>query len=344
MENKKGIGPQKKAAAILLLWGFLYAFTEIIAINSTGAGHISMNAFGYFSRLCSLGLIILLFMGKRNVWFAIIIGAQTLLSARNLIIAFSVYNFIWLAANVLMLVIAIFSQPSFSAGRKNPFENLEFIPAGLYLLPYILFFFTNSFPYGAMYYINAVISALAWWLMARALTAYGAQGSAPAMNGSQYKTYVQPAAQPQFVQTAPMNTESRDNGPGVLLVRFSIEKLNALSGSYGFQSGKLIGQAVPPSLLEGMTISDGDSAATLRGSEYVCIVSISALSGRAALKERIEPLILASEEIKAYGSYPLTQVVSSTSEPLVVDGIVTNGKIEGPGGWCASGFMSAWKE
>ena len=27
-----------------------------------------------------------------------------------------------------------------------------------------------------------------------------------------------------------------------------------------------------------------------------------------------------------------------------LDGVVRNGKIEGAGGWCASGFMNAWKE
>lgn len=137
---------------------------------------------------------------------------------------------------------------------------------------------------------------------------------------------------------------TKKKGPGVLLVRFDIEKLNELSGSYGFQSGRLIGQAVPPSLLEGMTISDGDSAATLSGRDYVCLVAITSMFNRAVLEEEVEPLIKENEEIKKYGAPPITQILSHTDEPLVIDGVVRNGKIDGPGGWCARGFMSAWEE
>jgi hypothetical protein len=135
-----------------------------------------------------------------------------------------------------------------------------------------------------------------------------------------------------------------ENGPGVISVRFSIEKLNELGGSYGFQSGRLIGRAVHPSLLEGMTISDGDSAATLRESEYVCIVSISTPFNRSILKEKIEPLILADNNILACGSYPITSIETATNEPLATEGVVRNGRIEGPGGWCANGFATAWRE
>ncbi|MBR0092244.1 MAG: hypothetical protein IJP92_11145 [Lachnospiraceae bacterium] len=131
--------------------------------------------------------------------------------------------------------------------------------------------------------------------------------------------------------------------PGVLLVRFSIDKLNHLSGSYGFQSGKLIGQVVPAALLEGMTIRDGDTAATLAGREYVCMVSIAA-DDSTILSEKIAPLLQANREIRENGAYPLTQVVDRTDEPLVVNGVVRNGRIEGAGGWCASGLMNAWEE
>ena len=141
----------------------------------------------------------------------------------------------------------------------------------------------------------------------------------------------------------PTSPAPKRKEPGVLLVRFSIDKLNELSGSYGFQSGRLIGQAVPAALLEGMTIRDGDSAATLAGREYVCLVSIAS-DDISVLKQKIEPLLQASEEIRENGALPVTQVVGSTREPLVVDGVVRNGRIEGAGGWCASGMMSAWKE
>ena len=345
MENAKAMGPQKTPAAVLFLWGFLYSFVEIVVVNGTRPGHISLSAAGWVFRLCSLGTIILLFRGKRNIGFTVFWGLLTLLSARYLFISFGLYNLIWLAADGLMLLVVICATiPSFS-DRKNPLKNLEFIPAGLHLLPYILILLSPA-QHRAMYYINALISSLAWWFMAAALTANRAQETAQTAGQNSYRTYVPPAAQPrsQSVQPAPTPAANQGGGFGVLLVRFSIDSLNKLSGSYGFQSGKLIGQVVPPSLLEGMTISDGDSAATLRGSEYVCIVSISTVSNSSILKERIEPLILASEDIKACGAPPLTQTASSINEPLVVDGIVRNGKIEGPGGWCASGFMSAWKE
>lgn len=138
------------------------------------------------------------------------------------------------------------------------------------------------------------------------------------------------------------SVQNRKN-PGVLLVRFSIDKLNDLSGSYGFQSGKLIGRAVPAALLEGMTISDGDSAATIAGQEYVCVVSIAS-DDISILTQKIEPLLQASQEIRESGASPITQIVSSTREPLVPDGVVRNGRVEGAGGWCAEGLMSAWKE
>lgn len=141
---------------------------------------------------------------------------------------------------------------------------------------------------------------------------------------------------------APVSAAREETGPGTLLVRFEIDKLGG--GAYGYESGKLIGEAVPAELLEGMIISDGDSAATLRGSEYVCIVGIATLTKRGVLKDEIEPRIRASEAIRAAAASPLTQLSSGTtiSEPLVVDGVVRNGRIEGSGGFCASGFMAAW--
>lgn len=345
MENRKCIGSQRTAAAILLLWGFLYQITEMVVVNGMKIGRISMNAFSWVSLLCTLGMVVLLFIGKRNIGFLICMGLQTLIAIRHAIVFFGVYRVVWLAADVLMLLVMIFATIPSLYHRKNPFRNLEFIPAALYLLPYLFSLFSRGGHYGPMYYVNGIIGALAWWFMGRALTAVGGQESVKAAADNSYKTYVQPAAQAQArpVQPAPSPAPPQD-GPGVLLVRFSIDELNKLSGSYGFQSGRLIAEAVPPSLLEGMTISDGDSAATLNGREYVCIVSIATSSKRSVLKEKIEPLILASKEIKACGVSPLTQIVSSTREPLVMDGIVRNGSIEGSGGWCANGFTYAWKE
>lgn len=148
---------------------------------------------------------------------------------------------------------------------------------------------------------------------------------------------------PNHPPLASGHTGQNRKTPGILLVRFSIDRLNELSGSYGYQSGRLIGQAVPAELLEGMLISDGDSAATLAGREYVCIVSIAS-EDVSILKQKIEPLLISNDEIRQNGVDPVTQVVTDTREPLVADGIVRNGRIEGSGGWCAKGFMSAWDE
>ena len=60
--------------------------------------------------------------------------------------------------------------------------------------------------------------------------------------------------------------------------------------------GYLIGKAVPPALLEGMAISDGDSAATLAGSG-ICLRGIHRVDQRRRLKYKIQPLILASQQI-----------------------------------------------
>lgn len=142
---------------------------------------------------------------------------------------------------------------------------------------------------------------------------------------------------PNNMQPAAVKTDR----PGVLSVRFDISKLNEMSGSYGFASGKLIGNAVPSELLEGMTISDGDSRATLEGREYVCVVAISADSIN-TLRDKILPRILADKELNSYSAAPLTNIEDFLTEPLVSDGIVRNGKIIGPGGWCAKGFEDAW--
>ncbi|MGI6546443.1 MAG: hypothetical protein ACOX2M_08530 [Fastidiosipilaceae bacterium] len=342
MQNKINLGPERTPAAILQLWSMLYMLAQVLVINVMSFG----TAYAWLLRLCHLGFAILLFRGKKTVGFMILAIFQTILSLWNLINSFGVERLIFLASDAALLVIVIFASiPSFE-GRKNPLRNLEFIPACLFFLPYIIIFLTNmtaSVPikYGGIFYANALLHALAIWLMGRALTTQSTAQSAPAYatGYAPVPTYAPP--QPQAPTAQPASTQG---GPGTLLVRFSIDALNKLSGSYGFQSGKLIGQVVPPALLEGMTISDGDSAATLQGREYVCIVSLSTPTNHELLKEQIEPRIAHSEQIKKCGAFPLTQLVPQTNEPLVADGTVRGGRIEGPGGWCANGFASAWKE
>ena len=74
----------------------------------------------------------------------------------------------------------------------------------------------------------------------------------------------------------------------VLLIRFSIEKLNELPGPYSFHKGFLVGQAVPARLLTGMVIWEGDTPDTLRGLEYVTVVAV--MGDRETLLEEIKAL------------------------------------------------------
>ena len=57
----------------------------------------------------------------------------------------------------------------------------------------------------------------------------------------------------------------------ILLIRFSIEKLNELPGPYAFQKGFLVGKAVPERFLKGLKVFEGDTLKTLQGEEYVKI-------------------------------------------------------------------------
>jgi hypothetical protein len=125
----------------------------------------------------------------------------------------------------------------------------------------------------------------------------------------------------------------------VLLIRFSIEKLNELPGPYDFQKGFLVGRAVPARLLEGMTILSGDTMKTIRGREYSTLVAIE--GDRQTLQEEIEPRIMLNEAIFSRKASPLTQLVEETEEPLSRVGAVQAGKLN-DSGWCSKGFLYAW--
>lgn len=337
------LGPQRMPAAILLLWDTLFA---VVAV-AYGGSLPYVDIFWWLSRLTQLALVILLFVGRKNVGILIPLALYALLAAVDLFAGFSIGSLLHTAIWAVLCLIAMAAVIPELGPRKPLLEVLSYLPAGLSLamgaFQLISDLASGWFtPAHVLYDMNYVLWALGLLFLAKALVEPSPEGDAlPAQaDGSVYRTYSQPAPSPQSAP-APSVAAQR-TAPGVLLVRFSIDRLNELRGSYGFQSGMLIGRAVPASLLEGMVISDGDSAATLAGREYVCIVSIAA-SDSSILKERIEPLILASEEIAENGAYPLTQLVDSTSEPLVMDGVVRNGTIEGPGGWCANGLASAWK-
>ncbi len=125
----------------------------------------------------------------------------------------------------------------------------------------------------------------------------------------------------------------------VLLIRFSIEKLNELPGPYAFQKGFLVGRAVPAQLLEGMTILEGDTRETLRGREYDTLLAIR--GERDLLRSEIEPRIVLNEDIARRKADPLTRIVEAVDAPLAGVGTVRHGELGGPG-WCSKGFLYAW--
>ncbi|MBO4280408.1 MAG: hypothetical protein J5872_00980 [Lachnospiraceae bacterium] len=125
----------------------------------------------------------------------------------------------------------------------------------------------------------------------------------------------------------------------VLLIRFSIEKLNELPGPYEFQKGYLVGQAVPARLLNGMTILEGDSMKTYRGEEYVTEIAI--IGEQEILKKEIEPRILLNENISQRKAEPLVQLPGEVSRRFCEVGRIENGEIK-ESGWCSKGFQYAW--
>ena len=125
----------------------------------------------------------------------------------------------------------------------------------------------------------------------------------------------------------------------VLLIRFSIEKLNELPGPYTFQKGFLVGNAVPARLLRGMTILEGDTLKTLLGQEYVTVVAIQ--GDRELLRQEIEPRIVLNENISQRKAEPLTEITAGIDAPLARVGTVQNGDLAGTG-WCSRGFRYAW--
>lgn len=343
------LGTQRTPAAILLLWNILFTLVSV----AEGGGLPQMSLFWWLSRLAGVALVVLLFIGKRNAGLPITVALLLLLSLQSLFAHFRINGLLYTASWAVLCLIAVSAAAPPSGPSGGLPKGLLYLPAGLCLALGVYEFISYVaamgggwfFLSGLLYLLNDVLWAMGILFLARALAERPSGGtSAPAAGGPHFHAYVQPEPRRQAVSGAApsYNAPVRQTAPGVLLVRFSIEQLNRRSGSYGFQSGRLIGQAVPAALLEGMTISDGDSAATLAGREYVCVVSIMAMDS-AILKEKIEPLILASKEILENGAYPVTQLVAGTSEPLVVDGVVRNGRIEGRGGWCANGLMSAWE-
>lgn len=339
-KNENLFGSMKTPAAIFFLWDVVFSLVSL----ANGTTVVNDGIFWWINLLCKATLVVMLFIGKMNIGVLIALVVPLLASLKFLILSFNVRNLFYMLGDAAIFFIAAKAFfPQISAKFKNIPKAVVYIPSGIFFL-LALFNYVDllkhktSFSFGTLILIHESICALGYFFLAKALSETDCKNAPAALKAAN----TQSGAIPGVVSPAP-RTQKPLPTPGVLLVRFSIDKLNELSGSYGFQSGKLIGRAVHHSLLEGMTVSDGDSAATLAGREYVCIVSISSPNS-SLLKEKIEPLILENEEIKACGAEPLTQIVSSTREPLVIDGVVRSGRIEGSGGWCAGGMMSAWKE
>ncbi|MBO4697561.1 MAG: hypothetical protein J5643_09850 [Lachnospiraceae bacterium] len=126
---------------------------------------------------------------------------------------------------------------------------------------------------------------------------------------------------------------------GVLLIRFSIDKLNELPGPYEFQKGFLVGKAVPPRLLNGMKILEGDTLKTLQGKEYVTVMAI--IGERDILKKEVEPRIVLNENISLRKAEPLVQLVGEVTDRLTEVGEIKNNELT-DNGWCSKGFLYAW--
>ncbi len=348
-------GKQRTPAAVLLLWNVIYTFGSVFY-----AGAISrIGPSWWLSRIALLVLVIMVFIGKKNIGLLIPIAGLSLLSLQRLFVYFRIGNLLYAAGWWALCLIAVSVVLSRSGRNGKLPKAFSYLPAGLFLAMGLFEFisymtasgYAGVFLSGLLYLLNDILLAMGILFLARALTEETFESAASsAAGGGHFSPRIRPEhrrsatasdAVPLYVP--PSYVAAGQAVPGVLLVRFSIDKLNGLSGSYGFQSGRLIGQAVPAALLEGMIISDGDSAATLAGREYVCVVSIAS-NNISVLTHKIEPLLRANKEILENGADPVTQVVGSTKEPLVMDGIVRNGRIEGNGGWCANGFISAWKE
>lgn len=320
----------------MILAGVLVLFATAIGDAPVFFGGILgyMNGFWWISRISLVAFAILLLMGNKSPLLLISPVIMVLTGLRTLVHLFHYIDFFnvlgWAAACALIALMVL--------GKKKPSDILLYIPAGIFLIATLITFYYAMRHYTSMSsVITNLLRAIAMFCLGRGLV------EEPSKELNTFGNYaaLPSAALPPLPSEDVPSVEKKV--PGVLLVRYSIDKLNNLGGSYGFQSGKLIGKVVPASLMEGMSISDGDSAATLSGREYVCVVGIAS-NDISILKQKIEPLILASEEIKECGDDPITQVVNNTREPLVLDGIVSNGDIIGGGGWCANGFKEGWKE
>ena len=153
----------------------------------------------------------------------------------------------------------------------------------------------------------------------------------------------------QLIEYAASLTINRVRSSDMLMVYLDIDKLD--SGVYGHAAGKALGNALPASELEGITVSSGDSAATLNGAANEYVVC---LAGDGVRLDRIEALLCADTALTSLlsgtGIRRGNAILSSgaVKEPLVADGTVRNGELIPPAGhslsFCAAGFNDVWKK
>ncbi|MDR1764940.1 MAG: hypothetical protein LBR77_02350 [Lachnospiraceae bacterium] len=133
-----------------------------------------------------------------------------------------------------------------------------------------------------------------------------------------------PAGQPAKPASPPPR-QKVTNPNAVLYVRYDIDKVEEKysTGAYGFACYKATFKMAPVQALEQCEVFMGDSAATLRGAENVCIIGLKnpAYPDRLAqVKEALER----DGEFKAVAaSNPLQLMANGGSEPLVSDGVFT---------------------
>lgn len=147
-----------------------------------------------------------------------------------------------------------------------------------------------------------------------------------------------PASDGKAASPAPAPAvKSAPDAVDTLMVYLDIDKLGG--GVYGYAAGKAVAQAAPASMLEGVSVSSGDSNATLYGSQNEYVVG---LTGRRSVLDPVKEKLLADRELKELLSN--SGIRMGGREPLVADGSVQNGSLLDSNSWCAQGFRDAWKK
>ena len=122
--GKNDLGLSRIPAAILLLWSNFASIMSFIYRGNILAADITW----WLARLAIFALVILLFIGKKNIALLIPPAVYFVLSVIWLIRNFSVYNFIYLAAWASVCAVIVFST------LKSMPKELVYLPAGLMML------------------------------------------------------------------------------------------------------------------------------------------------------------------------------------------------------------------